>query len=332
MKWADSNFFISEDVTSLSNCCRLQSDIKDIGYFNSIGGSALEVGSIKVNTINLARIAYESTDEEKYIENLKELIELNLIALDTVRSIIKRNIEKNLLPNYSLGIINMDTQYNTIGIIGLYEALQEFGYIEIDEFGNSHYTESGMRFAAKILDSINIFKEDFKEKYNCDYFINVEQIPGERAAEILMEKDRIFHPDKKYELPLYGNQWIPLAVKCTLAEKIRTSAALDRACGGGSIAHINLEAPITNFDTAWKLLNHIAKEGVVYFAFNLRINACEHNHGFFGETCPICGKPKTTSYQRIVGFLTPEKNYSSVRKKEFAKRDWLDLMSKGDLF
>lgn len=45
-----------------------------------------------------------------------------------------------------------------------------------------------MRFAAKILDSINIFKEDFKEKYNCDYFINVEQIPGERAAEILMEK------------------------------------------------------------------------------------------------------------------------------------------------
>ena len=29
--WADSNFFISEDVTSLSNCCRLVSDIKDLG-------------------------------------------------------------------------------------------------------------------------------------------------------------------------------------------------------------------------------------------------------------------------------------------------------------
>ena len=32
MKWADSNFFISEDVTSLSNCCRLVSDIKNLGY------------------------------------------------------------------------------------------------------------------------------------------------------------------------------------------------------------------------------------------------------------------------------------------------------------
>jgi ribonucleoside-triphosphate reductase len=27
MKWADSNFFISDSVTSLSNCCRLLSDI-----------------------------------------------------------------------------------------------------------------------------------------------------------------------------------------------------------------------------------------------------------------------------------------------------------------
>lgn len=31
MKWNDSNFFVSEDVTSLSNCCRLVSDVKNLG-------------------------------------------------------------------------------------------------------------------------------------------------------------------------------------------------------------------------------------------------------------------------------------------------------------
>ena len=36
MKWGDSNFFISDSVTSLSNCCRLKSNIADLGYFNSI--------------------------------------------------------------------------------------------------------------------------------------------------------------------------------------------------------------------------------------------------------------------------------------------------------
>ena len=31
MKWADSNFFISDDINSLSNCCRLKSNIKELG-------------------------------------------------------------------------------------------------------------------------------------------------------------------------------------------------------------------------------------------------------------------------------------------------------------
>lgn len=100
MKWADSNFFVSEDVTSLSNCCRLISDVKNLGYFNSIGGTALEVGSIKVNTINLARLSYENNSKD-YFDALKEKVTLCIQTLDIVRNIIKRNIEKGLLPNYT---------------------------------------------------------------------------------------------------------------------------------------------------------------------------------------------------------------------------------------
>ena len=68
-----------------------------------------------------------------------------------------------------------------------------------------------------------------------------------------------------------------------------------------SIAHINIDAPFQNFDTAWRMLNYIADQGVTYFAFNLRISACKNNHGFYGDTCPECGEPKVTTYQRIVG-------------------------------
>lgn len=32
MQWADSNFFVSDTVNSLSNCCRLKSNITDLGY------------------------------------------------------------------------------------------------------------------------------------------------------------------------------------------------------------------------------------------------------------------------------------------------------------
>ena len=323
MKWADSNFFVSDDITSLSNCCRLVSDVKNLGYFNSIGGTALEVGSIKVNTINLARIAYESKTKEEYIEKLKDLVVLDLQALDCVRHIIERNIDKGLLPNYSKNVMSMKSQYNTIGIIGVFEALQKFGYTYKDEFGNTFYSDEGVEFAKDILKTIHDVKNEFgKDK---DYQINIEEIPAERAAAILMEKDRFFYPDETYELPLYGNQWIPLGIKTTLNEKIRLSAILDKACSGGSIAHINLDAPLEDFDTAWKLLNYVADQSVVYFAFCLRISSCKHNHRFYGDTCPYCGEPKTTTWQRIVGFLTPVTTYSKERKEEFAKRDWFEL-------
>ena len=328
MKWADSNFFVSDDINSLSNCCRLKSNIKDLGYFNSIGGTALEVGSIKVNTINLARLAYEN-DEDDYLIALKEKATLCLQALDCVRYIIKRNIEKGLLPNYSLGIINMKSQYNTIGIIGIYEALQKYGFTHQDELGYTYYTDKGIEFAKRILATLHDVKNEFsKDK---DYMINIEQIPGERAACILMEKDKLFFPNERYELPLYGNQWLPLGVKTSIQEKIRLSAILDEACSGGSIAHINIDAPFNSFDTAWNMLNYIADSGVTYFAFNLRISACENNHGFYGETCPVCGKPKVTSYQRIVGFLTPERTYSKERKAEFHMRDWFELNVMGEM-
>lgn len=323
MQWADSNFFISEDVTSLSNCCRLVSDVKNLGYFNSIGGTALEVGSVKVNTINLARIAYETNSKDEYLLRLKEKVLLGLKTLDVIRYIISRNIDKGLLPNYSLNVMSMDSQYMTIGILGVYEALQKFGYTYKDEFENTFYTEDGVEFAKIILKTITEVKDEFaKDK---DYSINIEQVPAERAAAILMEKDKFFYPEEKYDLPLYGNQWIPLGVKTTLHEKVHLSAVLDKACNGGSIAHINIEAPFNNFDTAWNLLNYIADEGVTYFAFCLRISTCKHNHAFFGGICPECGEPVETTWQRIVGFLTPLTTYSKERKSEFGMRDWLSL-------
>lgn len=329
MKWADSNFFISDDITSLSNCCRLVSDVKNLGYFNSIGGSALEVGSIKVNTINLARIAYENETQEDYINELRDKVVLDLKALDVIRNIIKRNIDKGLLPNYTHQIMNMSSQYNSIGIIGIYEALQKYGMTYKDEFGYTYYTDEGVEFAKKILATINEEKDKFTA--DKDYSANIEQIPGERAASILMQKDMLFYPNQIYELPLYGNQWIPLGVKTSIQEKVKLSATLDKACNGGSIAHINIDAPFNNFDAAWNLLNYIADAGVVYFAFCTRISACENNHGFYGNKCPICGKEKATTYQRIVGFLTPEKTYSKERKAEFSMRDWMDLNGKCDL-
>jgi hypothetical protein len=313
----------------ITHNCRLTSNIKDLGFINSIGGTALEVGSVKVNTINLARLAYENETKELYLKALKEKVVLCLQTLDVIRSIIQRNVEKGLLPNYSLGVMSMENQYSTIGVNGCFEAIKHFGLTYQDEFGNTHYTDEGLEFAQEIFKTITKVKDEFVVEK--DYSVNIEQVPAERCAVILMQKDKLLFEDGEYDLPLYGNQFIPLGVKTTLQERIRLSAVLDKACNGGAILHANVDAPFNDFDTAWNLLNYIADQGVIYFAFNLRISACKNNHGYYGNTCPVCGEETETTYQRIIGYLVPTKTYSKERKEEFKLRDWLDLNSMSDL-
>ena len=315
----------------ITHNCRLVSNVKNLGYFNSIGGTALEVGSVKVNTLNLARMAYESgKDKEKLKEILKHRVILCAKTLDRIRHIIERNIEKGLLPNYTCGLIHLDSQYSTLGLASIFEMAAYMGWTYTDEEGLVNYTEEGLKNTAEMLAIINETKEEFRKEEGSNYQINVEQVPAERCAYILQEKDKFLYPDGIYNLPLYGNQWIPLGEKTSLYNKIHASSTLDKACSGGSISHINIDAPFTDFDMAWDLLNKIADMDVPYFAFCTRISACEHNHGFYGETCPICGGKKVTTYQRVVGFLTPERNYSKERKAEFKMRDWFKLTSGED--
>lgn len=184
MKWSDSNFFVSDNVGVLSNCCRLLSDTQKLDVFiNSIGGTALSVGSCRVSTINLVRIAYESGfDQKKYIKILRDRVLLDCKALTAMRYIIKRNIEKGLLPNYQDGAVELSKQFCTIGGIGMYEVMDLFGLIDTDELGCKSYSDEAVAFATEILDAMNEVKDNFE----CDFSFNIEMIPkhisGDKAA------------------------------------------------------------------------------------------------------------------------------------------------------
>jgi len=238
-----------------------------------------------------------------------------------VRHIIERNVEKGLLPNFSKGIVDFEHLYNTVGIIGIYETMRTFGYTRKDELGNTFYTKEADSFGQKIFQVIHKTKDAFAATKN--YKINIEQIPGESAAAKMQLADEFFFPETVVkDLPLYGNQFIPLGIKTTMIERIRIASLFDSYCNGGSIAHLNIDAPFDSFEKAWDAVNYIADQGLTYFAFNTKIQACANNHAFYGKICPICGGPVATEYTRIVGFYTPIKTWSKERKAEFKMRQW----------
>ena len=328
MQWSDSNFFVSDNVGVLSNCCRLLSDTSKLNAFiNSIGGTALSVGSCRVSTINLVRIAYESKlNKKKYIEILKDRVLLDCKALESMRHILKRNIDKGLLPNYQDGAVELDKQFCTIGGIGMYEVMDMFGLINTDEFGYKSYSDEAVEFATQILNTMNEVKDNFE----CDFSFNIEMIPAENCAGVICQADNLIYEQNKYFI--YSNQWIPLTEKCTIQEKCRLGSLFDKLCGGGCIAHINIENRFSTEEEAWDMLNYVASNGVIYFAFTTKISVCENKHAFIGRnTCPKCGKQIADTYSRVVGFYTPVSSYQKIRKKEFNNRKWYNVLNKNEI-
>lgn len=341
-KWMDSNFFVNDDVSVLSNCCRLLSSTKELDPFknqlqgnefvNSIGGTALSVGSCRVNTINLVRIAYEAINaditeknlkkfEDKYIDILRKRVILCCKALTTMRHILQRNIEKGLLPNYQKGALELSKQFCTIGGIGMYEVMDLFGLINEDEFGNKSYSDEAVEFATKILDTINEIKDNFVTEYNCDFKFNYEMVPAENCAGVICKADNLLFDQDKYFI--YSNQWIPLIEKCTIQEKCRLGGLFDEKCGGGTIAHINIDNRFPSFESAWEALKYATNHGLIYFAFTGKIGVCEDSHASVGtKVCPKCGKPIVDYFSRVVGFYTRTGAYQEIRKKEWSKRRW----------
>jgi ribonucleoside-triphosphate reductase len=339
MKWQSINIYSSEDVDTLSSCCRLKNNVSEMnkglfvlgkqepqqlkGMSNSIGGTDLNIGSFKVVTINLPRIALESGgNEEKFKEILNERIDLVQKTLFVIRGLIEKRINQGVLNLYDskINLMSLDRQFGTIGITGVFESsdLLNFTTRGVDGI---NYTEKGYDFVGKILSIINRKNKEGLKKYNFSF--NVEQIPGEQTVVKLAKMDKILFGIKQ-PFEMYSNQWIPLIADTDMLNRIHASSKFDKEVGGGAILHINIDKPFKDFEEAWKMTNMVADAGVVYYAFNTAISACSHNHAFYGDICPVCGEKKTDTFMRVVGFLTPvQKGWNETRRNyEFNKRQF----------
>ncbi|HSH52973.1 MAG TPA: anaerobic ribonucleoside-triphosphate reductase, partial [Bacteroidales bacterium] len=325
----DVNIMNVEEVTSLASCCRLVSNKKELKdkTFNSIGGSDINVGSSKVVTLNLVRLALLSKDEDEFIKLVADKTKLIHKYHFAHRNTLKKLTKKGLLPLYSYGMMSLDNQFATVGINGVFEAMKVLGGISKDEQGY-YYNEKGFEIAKKMFNTISNLNDMTMNEYG--YMSNTEQIPAESSAIKLNKKDRIYFGNKYINDKLgsncyiYGNQWIPLKEETSIWHRIDTGK-LDSYCGGGAILHINLGENFNTFEDAWNFTIGLAKKGVKYFSYISLINICENDHSFFGDICPICGKPFVTQGIKIVGYLVKQNSYKKERKQELKERKFYNI-------
>ena len=304
------NYYMG-DTSTLSSCCRLRSNVNDLGYANTFGAGSTKIGSLGVVTLNLPNIAFTVKGSERAKEAFFEILEDRVKDISYInqfkREFLRDRVRRGSLPLYTLGYMDLGHQYSTCGFTGLHEALEILGY----DIRN----EEGLSFAKEILGIINAVNDKMSAKWKAPH--NMEQVPGETSSVKLARKDRIMGLNKDYEL--YSNQFIPLCLEgVDILDRIYLQGQLDPACTGGAICHLNVGEPIEDIGAMNAIAYQACSDGVVYFAVNYALNRCSSGHITAGRdagSCPICGSEITDTFTRVVGFLTNTKHWNKTRRE-----------------
>lgn len=313
--------YISDSVDSLSSCCRLKNMVQTKEFNFTNGNMGVQTGSKSVITLNLNRIVQDKCKEHNpsertvWKEEMKEYL-INILSRvykyhTAYNALLHDMFDANLLPVYKAGFINLDKQYLTIGINGLNQAAEFLGISCNDNLDYKEFCQ----FIFSIIKEQNILHKTKTETYN------TECVP----AESLAIKNYNWDKEDGYWVPTDTNLYAsyifkPNDKKLSVLERIKLHGAeyIGEYLDGGSAAHINLEEHLSAKQYE-KLLKYAAEVGCQYFTFNIPNSECEEC-GFISRIaitkCPKCGSTNISLWDRIIGYLTKIKNWSSGRQIE----------------
>lgn len=308
------NVFVSEG-NKVASCCRLINNremIELASQANSFGaGGSISLGSHRVLTINMARLALLAKDGQNFYELFSSAITDSKKVLFGHKELLKELKDVQIF--LKKGWINIDRLFSTVGILG---------YVEAEEILKSK------NFFNKNCDLLHDMMVFLNENLNSDNEIypgcifNIEQIPAESMSHRLPEADKLlFNLEDYYEI--YSNQFIPLwDTTSTIWERIEKDGKYNQLLTGGGIVHINTGEHITG-KQAESIINYAIKSGCEHFAITGTFLKCEDGHVTLGnrDLCPKCGKQIVTKIARIVGYFSPVEDWGSVKRNfDFKKR------------
>lgn len=312
------NIFITNDKAKIASCCRMinnKTDLMDYKGIDSFGNGGLNIGSHRVVTVNLVRLAKKSKSLEDFMSRLEVEMDGAGKILVAHRNLIKDRIEQDFLQFFKpLRWLDLDSMFfSTIGISGIYEAFKHLGYNLINT------QDEVIQMMKHCNDIINKMAGIYQVPFN------LEQVPAEGAAINLAKKDKVYFGEN--EDLLYSNQFIPLWENIDLISRAKIDGKLSKYFGGGVISHLNISAQ-TSKKQMIDLISFAASCGLDHFALNPCFAKCEDDHMSLtsGDVCLVCGKPIVEKYTRVVGYMTPVSAWNKERREfEFPLRKFTDL-------
>ncbi len=299
----------------IANCCRLTSDLsalKDQIRTDTFGNGGISIGSHRVITVNLHRIALLAVETGKdFSIILNRFMDMALKLLIIHKSdILKRRVDAGILKFFRLGWVNLNMLFSTFGFTGLYDAYEALN-------PGKDYTV----FAEEVL----LFMENYAKKAgeeNEGFAFNIEEIPAENASPKMAQKDNYLFDTQK---ELLSNQMVPLYYDVSFFDRLTISSKLMNIVSGGAILHLNIDDELTVGANRELLRRIIEVYDIPHFALNKGFSTCHNDHTEVGlyEECPICLSPTKSYTTRVVGFFTDTSDWLKTRREyEFPRRRW----------
>ena len=319
------NEYGSDDVGKIASCCRLVNDLKLKGG-DSFGNGGLNIGSHRVVTLNLPRIALYAKDRylsnkqffnllESYMEDARDLLKAH-------RKLLHKRAKKGFLKFIEpLGFIDIDRHlFSTVGINGMFEMMYFLNDGEV--LDGKKIKKSIIKREKKIISFINHKTKEWAKEDNLPY--NVEQVPAESLAPKNAQKDKVMFGDDIIPFDLYSNQFIPSWMNYDIFDRIKLEGEFFEELSGGGITHLNFNAPLQSKEDYKKISRFARRNGSCHFAVNYFFNKCSQHHTTIGSNketiCPICGEEIQKRKTRIIGYFTDIDAWSAPRKKDYFNR------------
>ncbi|MDP2090048.1 MAG: ribonucleoside triphosphate reductase [Candidatus Gracilibacteria bacterium] len=274
-----------------SMCCRLQLDLTQLekrggGLF----GSAEMTGSIGVVTINMARIAYNfSQDIEGFKKHLSYLMEQAKISLELKRKTITKWLNQGLYPYTYRYLRSYRNHFSTIGLNGMNEAI-----INFTNGKENISTQFGKNFAIEIVDFMREYLKNFQEETGNLY--NLEATPAEGTTYRFAKEDKKQMPDiiqaGTEDAPYYTNSTqLPVGYTNDPYEALEEQDEIQCKYTGGTVLHLYLGERVKDSETCKKFVKNVMENySLPYITISPTFSICP-KHGYLeGEHdfCPKC--------------------------------------------
>ena len=307
--------FIEQNKVGIMGCRTLLAN-----NLNGING-AINRGNIASISLNLPKIAKNSSNEEEFYKNLEYICNRSKeILLEKYEFLCKLDIEdfNYLLENefYENSIEALEKRALeeifkngtlSIGFIGLFDCIS---YLKKEKL-TIDFIDKNIKFARDILKFIRNLCDKWSKEYKLNFSILAS--PGEGISGRFAEEDET----KEF----YTNSFhVPVYLEIDAFKKIEIESNFVEYCNGGSISYIEFPTPVLyNNEAVIDVINYAMEKNIVYLGVNFPLDYClncKETGVFSTEKCPKCNSENLSRLRRVSGYLSHKSTLKGGKKAE----------------